>query len=168
MKTKLLVLILSSLLGVASGVANTVTVMVGSDTYVLTTLEGTFADNEAVLTSQAWWNNEALANSLSAAVGGSLGYPHVGSGNLAPFLAIDNTRFSNPFDIYTTVWRESDDSQLNLVVFSNQSLFFGSINPSPITWMVETTVPESGGMLNYVALALGLVALSRRSLRSAR
>ncbi len=49
------------------GSAGAATVTVGTDTYEITTVSGSFEDNKTYLTGLDWWGNETLATELATA-----------------------------------------------------------------------------------------------------
>jgi hypothetical protein len=168
MKSKVIALVIGLFVCVTSGFATTITVTVGGDDYTLTTIEGSFDDNASLLTSQVWWQNTALAYDLITAVQGGLGYPHVGSGNLSPFIAISDTLLSDPDAVYAMMWRESDNSWLDLAMPRYEGQWLGSSTPTPMTWIVagSASVPEAGATLGYLALAMGLLLFRRKAVRA--
>lgn len=137
----------------------TVTVNVNGSTYHITTIEGSFNANAVQLESQPWWGNQALTNQFVNAVKGDLGYPHVGSGNLSPFFAARN--HGNPSYVYTSSWRESDQSNLQLLMNKNETTWYGSANPNTLTWAVTTPVPLPAAAWLFGSGIMGLVGMAR-------
>ena len=63
-------------LSFVSGAVEAVTVTVGDTDWDVTTIEGSSLDNLALLKSQEWWGDFALAGLFGNAVDDSLGYPN--------------------------------------------------------------------------------------------
>lgn len=61
-----------------------VTVDVVGDTYDVTTITGSFLDNQTLLEDQVWWGDSALALDFAGAVGSLLGFPNL---DIGPFFA---------------------------------------------------------------------------------
>ena len=66
------------LLATAFSMSANATLIVDSSVgkYEVSTITGTFADNSALLMSQVWWGNEALAAEFAGLVADAFGFPN--------------------------------------------------------------------------------------------
>ena len=152
-KTVLAALVLGcSAVGNAASQGATFDVTVNGNTFTLTTVEGSFNDNEALLESQPWWLDEALTDAFATELQGGLGFPHVGSGNLGPLFAWSEA----PTFVVAKTWRQSDSSLQELSFGRDQTTFVSGAVVSPLTWTVVVPEPATialggAGLLLFAA-----------------
>jgi hypothetical protein len=111
-------------LGVMSPLAAqalTVTLTVGGNNYDVTTLETSYSASSAILQSQPWWQNTALADALAGALGTQLGTPNTGG---SPYFA-NAVSGTPPFELVNSIFFIdfigvifSNDSVGNLLTFA--------------------------------------------------
>lgn len=150
----------------SAALAGPVTVTVDGHNYTISTVTGSFNANATQLTSQVWWDNATLAQDLTTAMAGSLGYPLVGSGNLSPIVGAS---MLNGSYVLGDNWRQSDNSFLQLAYGTGDTTFPGSSTPSPLEWVVQvqparSSVPDNGSTVLLMLLGLGaLCFIARRT-----
>ena len=140
-----------SLCTATAGLATTVTVA-GID-YAISTITGSFEDNETLLRSQVWWGDSSLAFTFAGSLNDSAGLPNFS--DFGPFFAFEARRGS-----------------------SNVYFFNGGVGVDaagiPVSWngiVYATATPVSavplpaGGLLLLSAFG-GIAALKRRKKRT--
>ena len=83
--------------------ALTVDVTVGGDVFTISTLEGSFEDNQSLLEHQPWWGDIALAAQFSTTLKGQLGGPNpTPFGAASPLFARALT--TSGTTVFTSAW----------------------------------------------------------------
>ncbi len=136
----------------------------GTD-YDVTTLTGTFLDNEAELKSQAWWGDTTLATALADLIGGSLGWNTMTiPGSAGPIFA---TAVSEAYDFlgkpYTlaegcfTYYYNDSESCSTALISGDKTAVFAVASLASVS---EVPVPAAAWLLG--SGLLGFFGLSRR------
>lgn len=139
-------------------VSHAATFSVNGTDWDITTFPGSFENNEALLVSQVWYGNEALAQDFANAVGLSLGVLTANS-NLGPLFAFDDP--SGPLLSAASV-------RVSTLIAGS----FGVVETSvSAEYAIATVVPPvstvplpAGGLLLVSGLA-GIAGLRRRKKR---
>ena len=136
--------------------ADSITVTVGGTTYDVTTLTGTFDDNEATLEGTPWFGNGTLAQSIAAAVGTFFGTPQNNleyGQNYGPFFAIELVGGGGGVDsaVFDIQDGQTSGSVTGIAWYPNISVIWatGSVVPPVGT-------PEPGTLSLMIAAMLGL------------
>ena len=132
-------------------------------TYDVTTIEATFADAQAQLESQVWWDNQLLAETFALLVADSLGLPNAVrdlDGNvvnrLGPSFAwLERFSDDDPFPVIAA-WAENQQSAFSLILNSPPDQLFVWAVASPVS------VPEPGTLVLLGAGLIGMGLARRR------
>ena len=124
-----------------------VTVNFDGDTYEVTTIEGSFLDNQALLEDQLWWDDIDIAVDFALLVKDSLGLPSFFDG---PRFAYE--LFSSAYEYVN--WNDSQSLVLQSVDIADIPSVHAIATPVPIP------LPASAAFL--AAGLAGMVAMGRR------
>ncbi|WP_177220460.1 VPLPA-CTERM sorting domain-containing protein [Poseidonocella sedimentorum] len=149
----------------AASTVRPVAVTVGGKAYSIGVYSGSFDDNARVLSSQAWWRNPSLAQSLALSVGNQLGSQSIGaaSGPLGALFATSETTLGGEINTWaysaggTIVSLRLDD--LLGANYAIAAALWPDPDPSPLPG--TTPVPLPAGAL-LLLTGLGALALRRR------
>lgn len=134
----------------------TATFTIDGDDFDVTTITGTFADNQTLLESQVWWGIPSLAFEFASVVGADLGIPNFTY--YGPLFAFSAS--TTPPNVTTYAF---DD-------FDQFAFPFSRLPSDPVTYAVATPVSPvplpAGGVLLLTGLG-GVAAFKRRKKRSA-
>ena len=129
------------------------TITLNNVNYELTTIQGSFEDNQALLTSQPWWGSGSDAVSAANQVGGSLGFPNNSSGPRSP-----NFAFANNFFVVQNIGTRSNNNIQLVNNLVEQDLVYavteGTPIPEPLTILgAGTAIAFGAGFKRKLAKA---------------
>eukprot|EP01013_Petalomonas_cantuscygni_P045285 TRINITY_DN9876_c0_g1_i1.p1 TRINITY_DN9876_c0_g1~~TRINITY_DN9876_c0_g1_i1.p1 ORF type:complete len:158 (-),score=2.03 TRINITY_DN9876_c0_g1_i1:63-536(-) len=140
----------------SAGLAATFTVA-GTD-YDISTITGTFDDNESLLVGQPWWGDSAQALTFADAVGGGLGDSNF-SGPYGPLFALDSLIIGADHTALVALYHPIHGVSIDWALADTTYHYAIATPVSPVPL-------PAGGLLLLTAFG-GVAALKRRKKRAA-
>lgn len=141
--------------------ANAATIDTSVGQFDISTVTGSFSENQGLLESQVWWGSQTLADEFATLTGNALGYPNL-NGTWSPLFAYATVESATGPD--GVRFRLVTDTSFPNDVGSLHSVELSALGGTTISWAVATpsAVPIPAAAWLFGSAILGLIAFQRR------